>query len=139
MMMRGCDTCAQDADGYTAAHYAVERDDVEMLKALTMRFVTQARPITDEQITAIHGQCLKALTLKEKQGLTVFMLACHRESIKCLNYLIELKLNDSDVRVSHCRHSLDSLSIFDPSRTNSVIPVYIMQSHVVISSSLKSS
>lgn len=137
-MMRGCDTCAQDADGYTAAHYAVERDDVEMLKALTMRFVTQTRPITDEQITAIHGQCLKALTLKEKQGLTVFMLACHRESIKCLNYLIELKINDSDVRVSQRRHSL-YLFIFDPSRIHSVTPVCITQSHAVISSSLKNS
>jgi ankyrin repeat protein len=111
MMMRGCDTCAQDADGYTAAHYAVERDDVEMLKALTMRFVTQARPISDEQISTIHGQCLKALTLKEKQGLTVFMLACHRESMKCLNYLIELKINDSDARVSRRLPSLESVSI----------------------------
>ncbi len=99
-MMRGCDTCAQDSDGYTAAHYAVERDDVEMLKALTVRFHSQAKAIPEEQIAAIHGQCLKALTLKEKQGLTVFTLACHHESIKCLDYLIENNINDSHLEVN---------------------------------------
>ena len=99
-MMRGCDTCAQDADGYAAAHYAVERDDVEMLKALTMRFFSQVKPISEQQTASIHQQCLRALTLKNQAGLTVFMLACHRESLKCLNYLIELGLNDSDTRVS---------------------------------------
>ena len=98
-MMRGCDTCMQDIDGYTAAHYAVERDDVEMLKALTVRFHVQARPISEEQITLVHQQCLKALSLKEKLGLTVFMLACHHESLKCINYLIELNINDSHLEV----------------------------------------
>ncbi|CAF2103310.1 unnamed protein product [Rotaria magnacalcarata] len=97
LMMRGCDTCAQDLDGYTAAHYAVERDDVEMLKALTLRFHTQAKPIPEERITAIHEQCLKALSVKNNQGLTAFMLACHHESIKCLNYLNELNINDSNL------------------------------------------
>jgi ankyrin repeat protein len=99
LMMRGCDTRAQDSDGYTAAHYAVERDDVEMLKALTVRFYSQVKPIPDEKITLIHGECLQALTLKEKNDLTVFMLACHHESVKCLNYLIELNINDSHVEV----------------------------------------
>ena len=99
-MMRGCDTCAQDSDGYTAAHYAAERDDVEMLKALTMRFYSQVKPISEQQTATIHHQCLRALTLKNQAGLTVFMLACHRESLKCLNYLIELGLNDSDLQVS---------------------------------------
>lgn len=98
-MMRGCDTCAQDIDGYTAAHYAVERDDVEMLKALTLRFHSQAKPIPEERITAIHEQCRKALSIRNNQGLTVFMLACYRESLKCLNYLIELNINDSKLEV----------------------------------------
>ncbi|CAF2345544.1 unnamed protein product [Rotaria sp. Silwood2] len=97
LMMRGCDTCAQDVDGYTAAHYAVERDDVEMLKALTLRFHSQVKPIPEERITAIHQQCINALSLKDKKGLTVFMLACCRESLKCLNYLIELNINDSNL------------------------------------------
>jgi ankyrin repeat protein len=98
-MMRGCNTCSQDFDGYTAAHYAVERDDVEMLKALTVRFHSQAKPIPEERITEIHQQSLKALTLRDKQGLTGFMLACHHESVKCLNYLIELNINDSHLEV----------------------------------------
>ena len=99
--MRGIDTCAQDADGYTAAHYAVERDDVEMLKALTVRFQSQAKPISDEQVMNIHQRCLKAPTLKERRGLSAFMLACQRESTKCVNYLIELNLNDSSTQVRH--------------------------------------
>ena len=100
-MMRGCDTCAQDSDGYTAAHYAVERDDVEMLKALTIRFYSQTKPIPEDQIIAIHNQCLKALTIRNKQGLTVFMLACHHESIKCLDYLIGLNINDCNLEVNY--------------------------------------
>jgi len=108
-MMRGCDTCAQDSDGYTAAHYAVERDDVEMLKALTVRFHSQARTIPDEQITEIHGKCLQALTLKEKQGLTPFMLACRHESIKSFNYLIELNINDSHLEVNQKKNFLINL------------------------------
>lgn len=96
LMMRGCDTCAQDVDGYTAAHYAVERDDVEMLKALTVRFQSQAKPISTEQVAHIHQQCLKALHIKEKRGLSAFMLACQRGSMKCLEYLIQLNLNDGN-------------------------------------------
>jgi ankyrin repeat protein len=101
LMMRGCDTCAQDSDGYTAAHYAIERDDVEMLKALTLRFHSQAKPISEEQITNIHQLSLKALTLRDKQGLTPFMLACHHESVKCLNYLIEININDCNLEVNY--------------------------------------
>ncbi|CAF0860417.1 unnamed protein product [Adineta steineri] len=97
LMLRECDPCAQDIDGYTAAHYAVERDDVEMLKALTLRFHTQAKPISEEKITTIHNKCCKALSLKEKNGLTTFMLACQHESLKCLDYLIELNINDSNL------------------------------------------
>lgn len=100
MMMRGCDPCAQDIDGYTPAHYAVERDDVEMLKALTVRFHSQARPIPEEQIENTHRECLRALTMKTNQGLTVFMLACHHESLKCLTYLIELNVNDTHLEVN---------------------------------------
>lgn len=99
-MMRGCDTCAQDIDGYTAAHYAVERDDVEMLKALTHRFHAQARPIPEDRVTAIHEKCIKALSVRDKYGRSVFMLACYQESIKCLNYLIELNINDCNLEVN---------------------------------------
>lgn len=99
MMMRGCDVCTQDFDGYTAAHYAVARDDVEMLKALTVRFHSQARPIPEDQIERTHQECLRALTLKTHQGLTVFMLACYHESLKCLNYLIELNQYDANLEV----------------------------------------
>src|ERR1700722_15253828 len=69
MLMRSCDPCAQDADGYTAAHYAVERDDVETLKSLTTRFHSQVKPIPETQILTIHEQCLRALSLRENQGL----------------------------------------------------------------------
>ena len=103
MLMRGCDICTQDFDGYTAAHYAVERDDVEMLKALTFRFHSQARPIPEEQIEKTHRECLRALTLKTNQGLTVFMLACYHESLKCINYLLELNLNDARLQVKNLR------------------------------------
>lgn len=107
LIMRGCDPCAQDIDGFTAAHYAAERDDVEMLKAVTVRFQSQAKPISDEQVTEIHQKCLKALTLKDQRGLTAFMIACQRESIKSLNYLIELNLNDGNVQDNYgdtCLH-----------------------------------
>ncbi|CAF0826668.1 unnamed protein product [Adineta ricciae] len=94
LMLRGCDTCAQDNDGYTAAHYAVERDDVEMLKAVTLRIHPQVKPIPEEQIVAIYEQCCRALSIKENNGLTPFMLACQHQSMKCLDYLIEMNIND---------------------------------------------
>lgn len=99
LMMRGTDMCAQDLDGYTPAHYAAERDDVEMLKALTMRFQSQARPIPEDRIDAIYNQGIKALSMKNNQGLTVFMVACRHGSLKCLNYLISININDSNVEV----------------------------------------
>ncbi|CAF3653798.1 unnamed protein product [Rotaria sordida] len=98
LMMFRCDPCCQDIDGYTAAHYAVERDDAEMLKALTMLIHSQIKIFSEEQTNAIHERCLKALSIREKQGLTVFMLACHHESIKCLDYLLELNINDVNLQ-----------------------------------------
>ncbi|UJR21427.1 hypothetical protein I4U23_024513 [Adineta vaga] len=97
-LMRECDPCQQDNDGYTAAHYAVERDDVEMLKALTTRFSAQIQPFPVEQTIAIHESCLKALSIREKHGLTVFMLACQHESLRCINYLLELNINDAHLK-----------------------------------------
>ncbi|CAF2824680.1 unnamed protein product [Rotaria sp. Silwood2] len=98
LLMFGCNPCYQDIDGYTAAHYAVERDDIEMLKALTMCIHSQVKIFSEEQTNAIHQRCLRALSIREKQGLTVFMLACHHESIKCLDYLLELNINDANLQ-----------------------------------------
>ena len=97
--MRCCDPCSQDIDGYTAAHYAVERDDLGTLQALTMRFSSTVKPFPGHQMLAIHERSLQALSLTTQQGLTVFMLACHRESLKCLRYLLELNLSDVDKQV----------------------------------------
>jgi ankyrin repeat protein len=97
--MRGCDPCCQDNDGYTAAHYAVERNEIEHLKALTARFFSRVKPIPEQQATAIHDACLKALTLRENHGLTPFMLCVNQESMKCLDYLLELNINDVNLHV----------------------------------------
>ncbi|CAF1366538.1 unnamed protein product [Adineta ricciae] len=94
LLMRECDPCHQDVDGYTAAHYAVERDDVEMLKALTVQFSSHIKPLPMEKVMAIHKRCLQALSRREKHGMTVFMLACQHESLRCLDYLHELNIND---------------------------------------------
>lgn len=94
-----CDPCCQDIDGYTAAHYAVQRDDVEMLKALTTRIAELIKLFSDEQKTIIHESCLKALSVRENRGLTVFMLSCYHGSIKCLDYLASLQINDSHLQV----------------------------------------
>lgn len=98
--MRDCDPCARDHDGYTAAHYAIERDDLEMLKALTVQFSSEIKVFSAEKITAVHETCLKALAIRQNQSLTGFMLACYHQSIKCLNYLIELGINDASLQVS---------------------------------------
>ncbi|CAF1018440.1 unnamed protein product [Adineta steineri] len=98
LLMRGCDPCCQDNDGHTAVHYAVERDDVEMLKALTFRFDSQIKLFPEEAVKAIHERCLKALSIRDKHGLTPFMISCQYESIKCFNYLIELKINDANLK-----------------------------------------
>ena len=94
VMMRGCEISNQDKDGYTAAHYAVERDDVEMLKALTVRFHCRIKSFSDEYINTVYQRGFNALSLRTGQGLTVFMLACYHQALKCLDYLIELKIND---------------------------------------------
>lgn len=94
-MMRGCDTSSQDRDGYTAAHYAAARDDVEMLKALTIRFHCRVKTFSDDYINQMHQRGLQALRLTTNQGLTVFMLACYHQSMKCLNYLLDLNINDA--------------------------------------------
>lgn len=99
LLMRESDPCYQDADGYTAAHYAVERDDVEMLKALTVQFSSHTKPLPMEKVIAIHERCLQALSIREKHGLTVFMLACQHASLRCLDYLHELNLNDVHLTV----------------------------------------
>ena len=98
-MMRCCDPCSQDIDGYTAAHYAVERDDLAALQALTMRFSSTTKPFPEHLMLAIHERSLQALSLTTQQGLTVFMLACHHQSLKCLHYLLELNINDDDRQV----------------------------------------
>ncbi|CAF1249031.1 unnamed protein product, partial [Didymodactylos carnosus] len=46
-LMRGVDPCVQDTSGLTAAHYACERDDVEMLKALTLPFHANVKALPD--------------------------------------------------------------------------------------------
>jgi len=99
LLMHGCDPCSQDNEGYTAAHYAAERDDVQMLRALTTRFCSQIQLVPEQQATATHELCLKALSIREKHGLTVFMLSCQHQSMKCLNYLLELKINDANLQV----------------------------------------
>lgn len=98
LMMREYDFCSQDNDGYTAAHYAAERDDVEMLKALTMKLHSSNKIFSSEQLKNIHVKSLKALTIRQNQGLTVFMLACLRQSFKCLEYLIQLEINDVNLQ-----------------------------------------
>ena len=98
-MMRGCDVRVQDSDGYTAAHYTVERDDVEMLKALTMRFSTQVKCFSEQYVNDVYEQGIQALSLRNHQGLTVFMLACYHGSIKCVQYLLELNINDAHRKV----------------------------------------
>lgn len=98
--MRGCDPCWQDNDGYTAVHYAIERDDVEILKALTVRFCSEMKLFPEETVNSVHDNCLKAISLREKDGMTGFMLACYHQSFKCLNYLLQRQINDVHLQVS---------------------------------------
>ena len=97
--MLGCDPCCQDIDGYTPAHYVAERDDVEMLKALTTRFHEQVKLFSEQRTTDIHERCLKALSIRQKQGLTVFMISCYHQSMKCLDYLLSLNINHANLQV----------------------------------------
>jgi len=108
-MMRECNLCSQDNHGYTAAHYAVERDDVETLKALTTKLSLGNQVLSSEQITTIHKQALKSLTVRQNQGLTAFMLACYRQSFKCLDYLIQLEVNDVHLQVRE-KNQMNNLS-----------------------------
>ncbi|CAF1281583.1 unnamed protein product [Didymodactylos carnosus] len=88
LLMREVDTCATDKDGYTAAHYAAEKDDLEMLKALTTKVHSQVK-LPPSNVEKIHANCMKALTITEKFGRTVFMLACCKGAINCARYVHE--------------------------------------------------
>lgn len=134
LLMRCCDPCSQDIDGYTAAHYAVERDDLGTLQALTMRFSSTVKPFPGHPMLAIHERGLQALSLITPHGLTVFMLACHCESLKCLRYLLELNINDADRQVDPLAVVNDPMPVVLPSsRTVRVTRVCIMQWRVEVS------
>ena len=47
----------------------------------------------------IFQRGLEALRKRNRDNLTVFMLAVHRQSMKSLNYLLELNINDVDLLV----------------------------------------
>ncbi|CAF1570619.1 unnamed protein product, partial [Didymodactylos carnosus] len=66
LLMCGSDPCAQDQDGYTPAHYAVEKDDIEMLKALTVKLQVKTKPLQHSDVDKIHESCIQALTVIEK-------------------------------------------------------------------------
>ncbi|CAF0879898.1 unnamed protein product [Didymodactylos carnosus] len=88
LLMRGADPCAQDKDGYTPAHYAVERDDVEMLKALIVRLHAKVKAFSDREVSKIHERCQEALIIRENRGgMTPFMLACFKQAINCARYI----------------------------------------------------
>ncbi|CAF1108941.1 unnamed protein product [Didymodactylos carnosus] len=95
LLMRGADPCAQDKDGYTSVHYAVEKDDLEMLKALTIRFHPKVKVSSEVEFDKIHENCTKSLTLTENFGMTAIMLACYKGAIKCITYLHEQQLIDN--------------------------------------------
>ncbi|CAF1593383.1 unnamed protein product, partial [Didymodactylos carnosus] len=99
LLLRNVDPCAQDNDGYTAAHYAVERDDVEMLKALTVRFHLTIKIFSDIEITKIQNRCLEALGIQEfSSELNVFMLACKQQAVNCIKYLHELEIDNFNTK-----------------------------------------
>ncbi|CAF1447026.1 unnamed protein product, partial [Didymodactylos carnosus] len=94
LLMRGADPCAQDKDGYTPAHYAVERDDVEMLKALTVRFHIKSKALPHNQINKIRRNCYRSLVIRENfGGMIAFMLACFKEATKCIVYIHQFKMD----------------------------------------------
>lgn len=101
LMIRGADLLAQDHDGYTPAHYAVERDNLPLLKALTTKFDQHWTKFSSKPFEQIHENALQALRKRNHFGLTVFMLACQQKSMKCLNYLIELNIDDTHLQVRH--------------------------------------
>ncbi|CAF1005919.1 unnamed protein product [Didymodactylos carnosus] len=89
LLMRECDVSAQDVDGYTVLHYACERDDVEMLKALTVKPHPTVQHLNNEQLEKIAKNCQKAFRTSNKYGITPFMLACFKGAKKCIQYFHE--------------------------------------------------
>ncbi|CAF1129129.1 unnamed protein product [Didymodactylos carnosus] len=83
LLMLNANPCARDRDCYTPAHYAVEKDDVEMLKALSVRFHAKIKAIPDSEVNSTLKRCLEALTICENRGMTAFMLACFKQAINC--------------------------------------------------------
>ncbi|CAF4412857.1 unnamed protein product [Didymodactylos carnosus] len=101
LLMRNADPCARDRDGYTPAHYAVEKDDVEMLKALTVRFHATIKAIPDTEVNSTHKRCRDALAICENRGMTAFMLACFKQAINCARYIHGIQMDDADRRDIH--------------------------------------
>ncbi|CAF1107105.1 unnamed protein product [Didymodactylos carnosus] len=79
LLMQGADPCAQDRDGYTPAHYAVEKDDVEMLKALIVR---------------IHPDVKTFSESKDLDGDTTLHYAVARNNLALTTFLITECLAD---------------------------------------------
>ncbi|CAF1085192.1 unnamed protein product [Didymodactylos carnosus] len=94
LLMREVDSCARDKDGYTAAHYAAEKDDLEMLKALTMKFHDKVKTLASSNVEKIYASCMEALTITEKS-------ACNKTAMKCVRYLHEQQphtnVNQTDI------------------------------------------
>ncbi|CAF1546700.1 unnamed protein product, partial [Didymodactylos carnosus] len=88
-LLQGVDPCAQDISGRTTAHYVCERGDVEMLKALILPFHPKIKSLPDNLAEQTHKNCMTALTVVEKNGLTPFMEACLKKSSKCVKFLHE--------------------------------------------------
>ncbi|CAF1247920.1 unnamed protein product [Didymodactylos carnosus] len=89
LLMRECDLSAQDVDGYTVLHYVCERDDVEMLKALTVKIHSTVQYLNQKQLEKIDKNCQKAFRTSNKYGITPFMLACFKDAKKCIQYFYE--------------------------------------------------
>ncbi|CAF1331781.1 unnamed protein product [Didymodactylos carnosus] len=101
LLVYGADPCAQDEDGYTPAHYAVECNDIAMLKALTMILHCHTKTLSDSEIVNVHQRCLNALVVREKSGgLIVSMLTCLKQAIKCVEYLHQLHMEQIETQVS---------------------------------------
>ncbi|CAF1278437.1 unnamed protein product [Didymodactylos carnosus] len=89
LLMRRADPCTRDQDGYIPAHYAAEKDDLEMLKALTTRFHSNIKNLSTIQQNEICINCHKALAITDIFGRNVFMQACYKGAYKCVKYLQE--------------------------------------------------
>ncbi|CAF1553281.1 unnamed protein product, partial [Didymodactylos carnosus] len=108
LRMRDSDPCAQDQDEYTPAHYAVERDDVEMLKTLTVRFHARIKVLSDNEVNRTHKNCQRALIVRTNRGkMTAFMLACYKQAINCARYIHQTRMdhaNTQDIDVDAALH-----------------------------------